>query len=143
MKQNTFLLQFIFYFLLQKKGRLNCDLLRCQKIFRRYYDFKSIWSLQWWPTSLLWLVLCISAVNLLFKTFSGVLPHSILVNSSTEVFRIKISPWKVRRSCRNAFQQQKKYFRKLTDMFRPGARFSKVPETFRARNQIFKSKYKE
>ena len=26
---------------------------------------------------------------------------------------------------------------------RPGARFSKVPVTFRARNQIFKSKYKE
>ena len=25
----------------------------------------------------------------------------------------------------------------------PGARFSKVPVTFRARNQIFKSKYKE
>ena len=28
-------------------------------------------------------------------------------------------------------------------VFRPGARFSKVPITFRARNQIFKSKYKE
>ena len=80
-------------------------------VVRRYYDFKStIWSLQWWPTSLLWLVLCISAVNLLFKTFSGVLPHSILVNSSTEVFRIKIRPWKVRRCCRNAFQQQKNIF---------------------------------
>ena len=26
---------------------------------------------------------------------------------------------------------------------RPGAHFSKVPVTFRARNQIFKSKYKE
>ena len=25
----------------------------------------------------------------------------------------------------------------------PGARFSKVPETLRARNQMFKSKYKE
>ena len=25
----------------------------------------------------------------------------------------------------------------------PGARFSKVPVTFRARNQIFKSKYEE
>ena len=28
-------------------------------------------------------------------------------------------------------------------IFRPGARFSKVPVTLRARNQIFKSKYKE
>ena len=28
-------------------------------------------------------------------------------------------------------------------IFRPGARFSKVPVTFRARNQMFKSKYKE
>ena len=27
--------------------------------------------------------------------------------------------------------------------FAPGARFSKVPVTLRARNQIFKSKYKE
>ena len=27
--------------------------------------------------------------------------------------------------------------------YRPGARFWKVPVTFRARNQIFKSKYKE
>ena len=29
------------------------------------------------------------------------------------------------------------------DLDGPGARFSKVPVTFRARNQIFKSKYKE
>jgi len=29
------------------------------------------------------------------------------------------------------------------DLLGPGARFSKVPVTFRARNQIFKSKYKE
>ena len=30
-----------------------------------------------------------------------------------------------------------------TPVFRPEARFSKVPVTFRTRNQIFKSKYKE
>ena len=29
------------------------------------------------------------------------------------------------------------------DLSYPGARFSKVPVTLRARNQIFKSKYKE
>ena len=31
----------------------------------------------------------------------------------------------------------------IISAYRPGARFSKVPVTFRARNQIFKSKYKE
>ena len=30
-----------------------------------------------------------------------------------------------------------------TPVLRPGARFSKAPVTFRARNQIFKSKYKQ
>ena len=33
--------------------------------------------------------------------------------------------------------------RKSSPFCRPGTRFSKVPVTFRARNQIFKSKYKE
>ena len=33
--------------------------------------------------------------------------------------------------------------RKSTLLFRPGARFSKAPLTFRARKQIFKSKYRE
>ena len=31
----------------------------------------------------------------------------------------------------------------MWDNGRAGARFSKVPETFRARKQIFKSKYKD
>ena len=33
--------------------------------------------------------------------------------------------------------------KKLFWVYGPGARFSKVPVTFRARKQIFKSKYKE
>ena len=43
----------------------------------------------------------------------------------------------------------RRYFSYLTPFFsfiltaEPGARFSKVPVTLRARNQIFKSKYKE
>ena len=32
---------------------------------------------------------------------------------------------------------------KIVLVYGPGARFSKFPVTFRARNQIFKSKYKE
>ena len=49
--------------------------------------------------------------------------------------------WRTKQGHRQPHIQSKA--RVIGSCQRPGARFSKVPVTFRARNQIFKSKYKE